>query len=180
MTSIITTIIQVNYLNMKKFFVILIALCVIGMATSHAQEMKKGMSLANIGLGFVPGVGLNFSYDYGLIDTWGPGIFTIGGFIGFANWGKTYSGFGDYRVNQFAFAPRATYRYAINKSFEVYATAMLGAYFESYSKYDFDNGSGVFFGTTAGCRYTFSNNLSVFGEIGYNISYLNGGLSISF
>ena len=163
---------------MKKFFVVLMIVCTAGSSTLYAQEMKKRMSLGNIGVGFVPGIGLNASYDYGLVDTWGPGIFTIGGFAGFHHCGGS-SGLGNYRETAFAFAPRATYRYAINEAFEVYATAMLGGILYSYSKH-LNNKSDIFFGTTAGCRYTFSQNLSLFGEIGYNISFLNGGLSISF
>lgn len=165
---------------MKKFFVVLVAICTIGIGMSHAQEMKKGMSLFNVGLGFVPGWGLNVSYDYGIVDKWGPGIFTVGGFVGFSNWGESvYTS--DYRATEFVFAPRATYRYAINNSFEVYATAMLGAYYikDSYETYDNDH-TGVYFGTTAGCRYSFTKNLSVFAEIGYNVTYLNGGLSFAF
>ncbi|MDR1172151.1 MAG: porin family protein [Bacteroidales bacterium] len=166
---------------MKRFFIVLAVVCTIGIGVSHAQEMKTGMSLFNVGLGLVPGIGINASYDYGLIDKWGPGIFTIGGYAGYENWGKTLSGSGDYRVNAFAFAPRATYRYAINSSFEVYATAMLGAIVYSYSKNYVNNTSGVLFGTTAGCRYSFGKNIAVFAEVGYNeMSYLNGGLSFSF
>jgi hypothetical protein len=165
---------------MKKFIISLAVICAMNVSVSQAQEMSKGTSLFNVGLGLVPGWGLNVSYDYGLVDTWGPGIFTIGGYVGYGSWGKTYGIIGDYRVNSFSFAPRATYRYAINPSFEVYGTVMLGAVVYSYSKY-LDNSNGVFFSTTAGCRYTFGSNISVFAETGYHvISYLNGGLSFSF
>lgn len=165
---------------MKRLFMSLAVICAISVNMSQAQQMKKGMSLFNAGLGFVPGWGLNASYDYGLINTWGPGIFTIGGYAGFANWGKTYTGHENYRANAFAFAPRATYRYAINPAFEVYGTAMLGAVMNSYSKH-YSNTNNVFFSTTAGCRYSFGSNIAVFAEIGFNeISYLNGGLSYSF
>ena len=165
---------------MKRFFIALMAVCTIGISASHAQEMKKGTSLFNVGLGFFPGVGVNVSYDYGLVNNWGPGIFTVGGYVGFANWGKTYTGNLDYRVNSFAFSPRATYRYSINKSFEVYGAAMLGAVVYSYSKY-VNNESKVFVATTAGCRYSFSRNMAVFAEVGYNeLSYVNGGLSFLF
>jgi hypothetical protein len=166
---------------MKRVFIVLVAICTIGISVSHAQEMKKGMSLFNVGLGFVPGIGVNASYDFGLVDKWGPGIFTIGGYVGYETWGKTYSGFGDYRVNAFAFAPRATYRYAINKSFEVYGASMLGAIVYSYSKDYNDDSGNVFFTVVAGCRYSFSNSMAVFAEVGYNdLSYLNGGLSFAF
>ncbi|MDR2039855.1 MAG: porin family protein [Bacteroidales bacterium] len=165
---------------MKKFFVALMAICTVGITLSHAQKMEKDMSLVNIGLGFLPGVGVNVSYDYGLVDKWGPGVFTIGGFVGFSNWGRNISGMGDYRQTRWAISPRATYRYAINPDFEVYGAVMTGLYFNTYSKYR-DNSTGLFWGTTAGCRYSFMKNMSVFAEIGYNdVAALNGGISISF
>ena len=156
----------------------------IGNSVVCAQEMKKGMSLFNTGFGFVPGVCLNVSYDYGIVNECGPGIFTIGGYAGIANWGKTHSDKShhhNYRVTAFAFAPRTTYRYPINQSFEVYATAMFGTriVFSSSSEYaDFNE---VFFSTTAGCRYSFGAHIAIFAEIGINkMSLLNGGLSFSF
>lgn len=160
---------------MKKGVIFLLIVCFAGTTMSYAQKMEKGMSLGNIGLGLVPGIGLNASFDYGLVDTWGPGIFTIGGFIGFDN----YRYNSEIRGTQFLFTPRATYRYAINNEFEVYGTVMIGASFTAYSDIK-PNASTPYFATTAGCRYSFAENLAVFGEIGYNISFLNGGLSITF
>ena len=160
---------------MKRFFIILMTTCTIGISVSHAQEMSKGMGLFNVGLGFINGWGLNASYDYGLIDNWGPGVFTVGGFVGFDKW--SYNP--DIRATEFGFAPRATYRYSINKSFEVYGTSMLGAWVTSYSASK-ANISGIIFSITAGCRYSFARNISVFSEIGYCISIINGGLSLSF
>ena len=165
---------------MKRIFVFIFVVGLIGTSAAHAQKMRNGMSLFNVGIGLVPGVGLNASYDYGLINTWGPGVFTVGGFVGFQNWGKTHPDHhSDYRTTVFAFSPRATYRYAINDSFEVYGTVMLGALIHTYSKH-FDNATDVYFATTVGCRFTFARNVSVFAEMGYNIAILNGGLSFSF
>ena len=163
---------------MKRFFIALVVVSTLCIGVTDAQQMQKGMSLFNVGLGLAPGVGVNVSYDYGLIDAWGPGIFTVGGYVGYQNY-KTWTDNLDYRANALFFTPRATYRYAINKSFEVFGTAMLGAVFYSYSKYK-DGRSDVRFSTTAGCRYSFTPDISVFAEVGYNIAYLNGGLSFSF
>ena len=160
---------------MKKFFVVLMLACCAGSAALHAQEMRKGMNLGNVGVGFVDGIGLNASYDYGLVDTWGPGVFTVGGFVGFDTWSYNR----DIRRTEFYFAPRATYRYAINRSFEVYGAAMLGSYIVSYSEQKDNSYRAVLF-VTGGCRYSFTRNLSVFAELGFNVSILNGGLSFSF
>ncbi len=156
-------------------FMVVLMVCTVGMTMGFAQKMEKGMSLFNIGLGFVPGVGASVSYDYGLVDSWGPGIFTIGGFAGFNN----YSFNSDIRGTDWLIAPRATYRYPINNSFEVYGSAMFSVAFTTYSEIK-SNTSEFFPAAVAGCRYTFANNLSVFAEVGYNVSILNGGLSIAF
>jgi hypothetical protein len=175
---------------MRKLMILLAVVSVMNMGAMHAQEMRNGMGLLNIGVGLLPGVGFNISYDYGLVDTWGPGVFTVGGYVGYGNWGASYRAkphYIDYRVNAFAFAPRATYRYAVARSFEVYGAAMLGAMmrFNSNAYYEHSNNKrssgSVFSAVSVGCRYTFADNISVFGEMGYNdVSYLSGGLSFSF
>ena len=160
---------------MKRFFIVVAVVCTVNMSSVSAQEMQTGMGLLNVGLGLVDGVGLNASYDHGIAQ-WGPGVFTIGGIVGLQTWGV---GNGSYRANTFVFSSRATYRYPINSEFEVYATAMLGVQKYSYSNNTKGNFT-EFFGTTAGIRYSFSSNIAVFAEAGYNLAYLNGGLSFSF
>ena len=171
---------------MKNLFFILSFICAMNVSALQAQEMKKGMSLFNTGLGLVPGWGINTGYDYGLVDTWGPGIFTIGGYVGYGSWRKSYKTKPanihpvEYRVNVFAFAPRVTYRYAVNSSFEVYGAMMVGAIAYSYSKF-YDNKNDNFFAIALGCRYSFRSNFAVFAETGNcETSYLNGGISYSF
>ena len=170
---------------MKRFLIVLAVLLIsmFGCNLANAQHMKKGMNQFNAGLGVAPGVGVNASYDYGLVNDWGPGIFTIGGYVGFGTWGRTYRGLShpaNYRTTAFAFAPRATYRYAIDPLFEICGTAMLGAVVYSYSDY-VHNETRPFFAITGGIRYLFSTNVSLFAEVGFNeISFLNVGLSFSF
>ena len=168
---------------MKKYFVVLAVLCTVGTSVAQAQ-MEKGSGLISAGLGLFDGWGINASYDHGLVDTWGPGLFTIGAYVGFQTWGDkiTGTGLGDFRINKFAFAFRATYRYQINESFEVYGALMTGIHTTSYSeKWGGDNFTDLFWGgPIAGCRWSLSPNMSIFGEIGYSLSWLNGGLSFSF
>ena len=169
---------------MKNIFIIL-SICAIHVCISQAQEMGKGMSLFNAGAGFVPGWGINACYEYGLVDTWGSGVFTIGAYVGYGYRGeKIKSAWSDgdpkYHVNTLAFGPRATYRYAFTDSFEVYWAIMFGAIVHTYSKH-YDSESGSFFEIAAGCRYTlFGSSFSVFAETGYHVSYLKCGLCYSF
>lgn len=173
---------------MKRIALVVLAVVTLSCVTVQAQEMKKGSFLLNAGLGLYP-IGVNVSGDYGLIDHWGPGIFTVGGFAGFSTWGHSYGAFGyswKYREYDFIIAPRATYRYAINDKFEVYGVAIIGLGIETYTwGSDWDdsdykpesNRSYPAVGASAGCRYQFAPNMSVFAEVGYGSSYLNGGLS---
>ena len=169
---------------MKRFFIVLAVISMAGVNMMHAQEMQRGMSLIQAGLGVIPGFGVNASWDYGLIDKWGPGIFTVGGYVGYGLWAysKNFNGSGkNLHVNAIVIAPRVTYRYAINSTFEVYGAVMSGT-ISGLEKTNADNTSTrLYSAVTAGCRYTFARNFSVFAEAGYNeISYLNGGLCISF
>ncbi|MDL2290337.1 hypothetical protein LJB95_02920 [Paludibacteraceae bacterium OttesenSCG-928-F17] len=163
---------------MKKLVLFISFILVFGTSVSCAQKMEVGNSLINVGAGFVSGVGLTVTYDYGLIDSWGPGLFTIGGIVGFNTWRESYSQNNRYRETTWAFAPRATYRYSIIPQFEVYGSFMFGVRLNSYSDY-YNNRLRVFVGATGGCRYIFNPRLSVFAEVGYMTSIINAGLSIS-
>ena len=166
---------------MKRFFIVAV-FCTVGVLTTSAQEMQKGSSLINVGLGLIDGrsydsgAGLNVAYDYGLVDTWGPGIFTIGGFIGFSTWQKY-----DFRTTKWGITPRVAYRYPINNTFDVYGTAMLGINLWTYSNTDYITRKELF-ASSIGLRYTFGSNVGIFAEYGVFgcVSLLNGGLSFSF
>jgi opacity protein-like surface antigen len=168
---------------MKKgflFFAILLVFCI---PTSQAQDnTDKNKSILNLGVGMLPGVGGSISYDYRLIDSWGPGIFTIGGYIGYSR-GDGYanpgsSGTIDFWESVKLFSLRATYRYDISKRFEIFGAIMPGLLLEK--RYGKKDDSRFFIGTTAGCRFLLTNNISLFAETGYNVLCINGGISFSF
>ena len=155
---------------MKRFFIVLAISCAVSIGAVDAQEMQKGSTLLNLGMGLGPGVGANISLDYGLIDEWGDGIFTLGGFVGIHS-SHTYVGGVNYAL--IAFAPRATYRYTIDHRFEVYGVFSLGAFFYTGDH----SGGGPFWGIAAGGRYNLPGNISLFTELGHNLSGLTLGLS---
>ena len=168
---------------MKNLFIILLFICAINVSALQAQEMEKGMSLFNVGFGFIPGWGLNASYEYGVIDTWGPGTISIGGYVGYGKWWKRYSiSKTKYHINESAltFAPRITYRFSTDPSFEIFGAIMFGAAVFSYSE-AFDNTYSSYFATTVGCRYSFSDHFAAFAEIGNTeTSNMIVGLCFSF
>lgn len=165
----------------KLIFCFVVVLLTINCAT--AQRMQKNDGLINIGLGVGPGVGVSASYDYGLVDSWGPGIFTIGGIAGINNRGDrihNYMHDGEkYRETIFSLAPRVSYRYAFDdEPFEVYLTAMLGVSYHAYSRF-YSNNFSLFGGAAVGGRFFATQNLSVFAELGYTTSIVTMGISIA-
>ncbi|MDR1865883.1 MAG: hypothetical protein LBR08_09980 [Bacteroidales bacterium] len=163
---------------MKKFFTFLFVCTLAGATCLQAQEMQKNTSLLSASAGFLPGVGAGISYDYGLIDTWGPGVFTVGGYIGYTHLGKSY--YGDNRFFKdvrYFISPRVTYRYTINNTFEVYGTFMLGYYVGTTATI---NAYKALPAITAGYRYFLTDKISLFAETGFNITILNAGFNLSF
>jgi hypothetical protein len=162
---------------MKKLF--FLVLCVGFVSTSHAQSsLSKGSSLVNVGAGFLPGIGGNASYDYGLIDHWGPGLFTVGGYFNAAVH-TDKSGSLKYKRTKLFFAPRASYRYSINTKFEIFGSVMIGLLVkETPSEYQ----SYGAFGLMGGCRYFFTKGFGVFAEggVNYETTCLNVGVSFAF
>lgn len=142
---------------------------------AYSQQMEKGANLISAGVGLFSGFGANVAYDYGVIDEWGPGIFTVGGFIGGSSKSET-----GYNRNRWFFAPRATYRYTLNDKVELYGAAMIGIRVTSYSNIDRSSTSGIDLAIAAGCRYNFGPNISGFAEMGNNVNLLNVGISFAF
>jgi hypothetical protein len=153
------------------------------------QEVAKGNSILNLGIGAVSGFGGNVSFDYGVIDHWGPGIFTVGGYFGASarTWKHEGIGgvlfYGEETLTSMMIAARATYRYSVTRQFEAYGVIMPGVLVK-LRKYtgNFENTSDILpdVGVLAGCRYLFSDKVSVFAEAGYNVLCLNAGLSFTF
>ena len=146
---------------MKRLFFSALILCVLGIGAVQAQNLNKGSGLLSLGTGFFNGFSVNASYDFGLIDEWGPGIFTVGGFVGYVehNLNHTYKG------KNFALTPRATYRYAVDEFWEVYGTFMWGLLVGDYNS--------IFMASTIGARFNITKNFSLFAEMGptYNNNY---------
>ncbi|MDR1667210.1 MAG: hypothetical protein LBS03_05920 [Bacteroidales bacterium] len=164
--------------KIKKLFVLLLVFSG-NMSIVHAQpSLSKGSGLVNVGVGVVPGVGGNVSYDYGLIDYWGPGLFTVGGYLSVSAYDKRYEGI-DRRDRNYFLSPRATYRYSVNSRFEVFGSVMIGLLItdDNYG-YPLDISLGIM----AGCRFFVTDNVGFFAEGGVNIrsTCFNGGLTIAF
>lgn len=170
---------------MKKILLFLVAILGFGLLNANAQEMRKGTGIISLGAGFFH-FGAHASYDHGLIDTWGPGIFTVGGELGFSTWANRYSVspnplddkvYVDYRISRLKISPRATYRYAITPEFEVFGAVSIGFQFTDDKHGNFNRFS-PYTEVVAGCRYAFTRTFGVFAESGWSTdSFLRLGVN---
>ncbi|PZX46447.1 hypothetical protein [Algoriphagus chordae] len=176
---------------MKKFIIIfMLALCLPFIGS--AQEFQKGSKVISLGLGLGSSVGhdltygsqiptISAQYEQGVWDIGGPGVISLGGYIGF----KSYSNnadIGKSKWNYTLVGVRSAYHFNMLEvdNLDLYAGAMLGFYFENYSgpsgsTYNANNSVGL--SLYAGGRYYFSDNFGGFAEVGYGVSYLTVGVA---
>ncbi|MBC3756976.1 hypothetical protein H7U19_01075 [Hyunsoonleella sp. SJ7] len=178
---------------MKKLF-LGIAFAVCSIFTLGAQGFVQGTNAINVGAGFgghyesyyssttVSPV-FSVSYDRGIWEIPGPGIISLGGYVGHRTIKYRFSS-SDYKFSQTAIGVRPAYHY---NGFEIdeldlYAGFLLGYYFYSDNQGNnlrsYDNRldhSGFI-----GARWFFTEFLAAFVEAGYGISNISGGVCFKF
>lgn len=176
---------------MKKgltFFALLFATSV---TTLNAQVVEKGTNMINAGIGIggsyntfggTSSPQISASFERGMWEVGGPGVITLGGYIGHKSY-KTRAE-GDFKWNYTTIGARAAYHFnGFNiEKLDVYGGAMLG--YNIYNS-NFDNfgSSGLSLTGFVGGRWMFVNNFGVYAEIGgggYNFSVLNAGVTFKF
>lgn len=179
---------------MKKSIFIILAIFIA--VTAQAQPFQKGTTAANVGIGLGTALGglgnarpaISASIDHGVWDVGGPGVISLGGYVG--NTGYKYtSGNYTYKWNYIVVGARGAYHYngfTTVPNLDVYGGAMLGYNIVKYSS-DGDDmamansyGSGMGFSGFLGSRWFFSDNIGAYAELGYGVSVLNVGLTFKF
>ncbi len=145
----------------------------------------------------------SFSYEQALPKKLGPGYLGIGAYGGFQHeyynydYDYTYNGGNKYYYhhswNYYMIAARAAYHWDVlnSKNAEVYAGAIIGVRFQTSNYETNDPGKNdpysyhesvayPAYSVFAGARWYFSQHVGLFGEVGYGISYVTGGLSFKF
>lgn len=190
-------------INIKTILYIA-AIVLMSPVVSNAQSFVKGTQVISAGLGLGsdtwatnssgrPAISVN--YEKGMWEIGGPGVISLGGYLGNTGW-KYSASAGGYsftqKANYTVIGARSAYHYGglNNDKFDLYGGAMLSYNIVSYSYTDNDPSndgygvdaasSGLDFSIYAGGRYYFSDNLGVFAELGYGISTLNLGVSYKF
>jgi hypothetical protein len=167
----------------------------------------KGSLIVNPGVGFGYDYGyigtffpaIAVTVEDGLNANVGPGTLGIGGELGFKFGSYDYS-FGDYSASysETIIAARITYHWSPPSipKLDLYGGIPIGFRIDHYSEWDdyvtgYDvygypvygykkvgaTGVDPFFGLYLGAQYYFNNRIGVFGELGYNISALEIGVS---
>jgi outer membrane protease len=178
---------------MKKLVILLVA--VFGVSFASAQSFNVGTSVVQAGIGLGSNLGglgkgrpaLSVSYEYGKWAVGGPGVISLGGYIGNTGYKYTAAGYSqkwDYTI----IGLRSAYHYngfTDAPQLDVYGGAMLSYNNVSYKTsgvFSGSNayGSGVDFSLYLGGRWFFNENFGAFAELGYGVSTLNLGLSYRF
>lgn len=177
---------------MKKLVLLYAAIFFLGF-NSHAQEFESGTNVINVGLGLggefgsflttSVSPGFSVSYERGIWDIGGPGVISLGGFLGSKAYRYETQGI-DSRWSYTTLGFRGAYHYnGLNvENLDVYGGAMLA--------YNIANFTGDAVGFTVsstvsptifvGGRWYFNDTFGVFAEAGYGVAFLTIGGSIRF
>ena len=177
--------------------------------SSHLINLGVGFGGVNfyrsrLGLGYAYSSSPAFSltYEQAYPKKLGPGYLGIGAYVGYKTAHSRYDDYyylGDryyyeHRWNYMMFAARGVYHWDVlnSKNAEVYAGMLIGFRITTYT-YKTNSGdpdansykrndSGFFpVGSLfAGARWYFVPNVAFFGEAGYGVSYLTGGITFKF
>ncbi len=186
---------------MKKAFAIFAFVCFLPLLVS-GQSFQKGSQVIAVGVGIGSSIGsgvdytsqipaISAQYERGIWDIGGPGVISLGAYVGYKSFGQEISSGGvesEAKWNYTLLGIRSAYHYngIDNDKLDVYGGLMLGFYLLDYSYSDntgFNDASGGNYGSTAGLtiyvggRYYFSDQVGGFAELGYGVSYLNLGIA---
>lgn len=172
---------------MKKqilYFTLLILLS----TSLSAQEFIKGTNVINAGIGLggtfgdfattSQSLGFSASFERGIWEVPGPGVVSLGGFLGYKTYDYDFIG-GNDRWTYTIVGVRGAYHYnGLNvENLDVYGGAML-----SYNILSYRGTSGNFNSRPSatafvGGRWFFSDAFAAFAEAGYGVAYLTLGAS---
>lgn len=179
-------------LKIMKKLLLLLTLAFFSTSFLAAQEFNKGTNVINAGIGFggyynlyrAPSASPSFSasYERGIWEVGGPGVVSLGGYLGF----KTYKYDNDDRWNYTIIGVRGAYHY---NGLEVDNLDVYGGVMASYNILSYDDNTYGGFGdygsrpsgtVFVGGRWYFTENFGVFAEVGYGVAYLTTGASFRF
>ncbi|MCG8702149.1 MAG: hypothetical protein MI922_29110 [Bacteroidales bacterium] len=192
---------------MKRKVVIFIAALIIScgwISKGYGQEMEVGDIHVNVGLGLISNINLEYSsqqippvfvkFDYILRNDIGPGIIAIGGHLSFDSYKYTRNYTDNNTVYEYGWKQSRAiigltgkYYYHLVDNLDAYGKIMIGYSIMNPQKTGYWPNDYVFtpksnsltFGLGAGIRYSITNNLGVFAELGYDAAFFMAGVNLS-
>jgi hypothetical protein len=185
---------------MKKFLLLLIvASCTLTQLKAQEPTFSKGDKVLNLGFGLGSTLYSGFYYksilpplsasvDVGIVDNvLEKGVIGIGGYLGYSSYKYEVSGWG-WKYSNLIIGGRGTFHYPLVDKLDTYAGLLLGYNISTSKEFgtgSFGNtyhatGGGPVYSAFVGAKYYLQNNLALFGEFGYGISYLTLGVSLKF
>jgi hypothetical protein len=179
---------------MKKLFLLsALSILLFNPLTSIAQAFENGDNVISVGLGLGGSYrGIHYSstpaisaqYEHGNWDVGGPGVISLGAFLGFKSYRHEEFGYSE-KWNLTVIGIRSAYHYnGIDaEELDVYGGLMLSYDIVSYSNtfpshYNYGGySSGLGLSIYIGGRYYFTDNVAGFLELGYGISYATIGVA---
>lgn len=195
---------KTNYFLSGKIIVLAAFLIGALSSISYAQPFQKGTNVISAGIGLgghfggystsssTPGISLQF--EHGNWEIGGPGVISLGGYLGYKSYKNEYAGLYNYNYsykwNYTIIGLRSAYHYngIESETWDVYGGLMLSYNILSFKYEDndpltndniYEGSYGSQVGLTAyvGGRYFFSDKVGAFAELGYGVAYLTLGVS---
>ena len=177
---------------------------IINLGVGFGANYYSGYS--GYGYGYRSSPAFSISYEQAIPKKLGPGYLGVGAYFGFQTASTTYNYYYNknnyynqnyyykHSWNNFMIAARAAYHWDVLnfKRADIYAGVMVGARIQTYNyetnnpdpyaeNYRLNQGSAYpSLSAFVGARWYFVKNVALFGEFGYGISYVTGGLSFKF
>ena len=160
-----------------------------------AQEFNVGTNVITAGVGVggsydvyssaSQSPGFSFTYERGIWDIGGPGVISLGGYLGFKTYKYNYSTSRS-KWNYTTIGVRGAYHFNGLEvdNLDVYGGVMLNYNILSYD-HDGINNSGSYssgIGATpfVGGRWFFTDNFGAFAELSYGVAYFTAGVAFKF
>jgi len=171
---------------MKKSLFTLVTILLTSL--TFAQEFNVGTNNINLGVGFGGNFGsyttssqspsFSISYERGVWDIAGPGVVSLGAYLGRKTYKYDYTG-GNDKWSYTIVGIRGAYHY---NGLEIENLDVYGGLMVSYNILSFTGARS--FGSKPGAtgflggRWFFAENFAVFAEAGYGVAYFTVGVSI--
>ncbi len=165
---------------------------------SFGQAFHEGDNILGAGIGFGSSYGgfddgsqspaIIVHYEHGNWSVGGPGVISLGGFLGFKSYSYDYLHYYSETVSYTVIGVRSAYHYngIENKDWDLYGGVMISYNIASYKYTSHDpawdhytysgENSGLRFSLYLGARYFVSPKIALFSELGYGISTFTIGV----